>query len=30
MLTWLSLLVLALFSGAAFVAGRRRAVAATG
>src|SRR4051812_42181785 len=30
MLTWLSLIVLALFSGAAFVAGRRRAVAATG
>jgi phosphate transport system permease protein len=30
MLTWLSLFVLALFSGAAFVAGRRRAVAATG
>jgi phosphate transport system permease protein len=30
MLTWLSLIVLALFSGGAFVAGRRRAVAATG
>ncbi|WP_297513575.1 phosphate ABC transporter permease subunit PstC [uncultured Caulobacter sp.] len=28
MLTWLSLIVLALFSGAAFLAGRRRAVAA--
>ena len=28
MLTWLSLLVLALFSGAAFVAGRRRATTA--
>jgi len=30
MLTWLSLIVLALFSGLAFVAGRRRAVAAAG
>ena len=30
MLTWLSLLVLALFSGLAFMAGRRRAVATAG
>lgn len=30
MLTWLSLIVLALFSGVAFAAGRRRAVAAAG
>ncbi|PIB94137.1 phosphate ABC transporter permease subunit PstC [Caulobacter sp. FWC2] len=30
MLTWLSLIVLALFSGLAFAAGRRRAVAAAG
>ena len=30
MLTWLSLIVLALFSGVAFAAGRRRAVASTG